>query len=43
VLAKSSSDELMSRLAEPASLSPADDESPAREWTGDPYNRRVKF
>lgn len=42
VLARSSSDELVSRLAEPASLSLAIDEPPSREWTGDPYNRRVK-
>ena len=42
VLAKSSSDELVRRLAEPGSLSLANEEVPAREWTGDPYNRRVK-
>ena len=39
VLRKSSSSELVSRLAEPASLSLANEEAPAREWTGDPYNR----
>jgi hypothetical protein len=41
VLAKSSSDELVRRLAEPGSLALAGEEPPVREWTGDPYNRRV--
>lgn len=39
VLAKSSSDELVSRLAEPAHLSLAADDNADYEWKGDPYNR----
>jgi hypothetical protein len=39
VLAKTSSDELVSKLAEPARLTLEDDDCQPAEWGGDPYNR----
>ena len=39
VLAKTSTDELVSKLAEPARLTLEGDDCQSQEWNGDPYNR----
>jgi hypothetical protein len=39
VLAKTSTDELANKLAEPAHLTLDTDDQEPQEWAGDPYNR----